>query len=215
MTNQPSALFPHIAEFVKARFTEFEQISDDRRQQLSELADFVRTKAQQSQVALLTFICTHNSRRSHLSQIWAKVAAHTMGLPGVQTYSGGTEATAMNERVVASLRRAGFEITADADDSANPKYQVRYSTEAEPLVCFSKVYDQPPNPAANYCAVMTCSSADDACPLVPGCELRLPIRYNDPKEADDSPLEAAVYDERSQQICREMLFAMKLAQNPA
>ncbi len=202
------ALFPAITQFIEARKSEFRQIADSRKEELASLAEYVRGSLQDSGVAKLTFICTHNSRRSHLSQIWAKVTADACGLSGVQTFSGGTEATAMNPRVVDSLRRTGFLIDADDSNDENPLYRVKYSDDVGPLECFSKVYDQPPNPTAGYCAVMTCSSADDACPIVPGCKLRLPIRYEDPKVADDSPDESSVYDERSRQICREMLFSM-------
>jgi arsenate reductase len=200
--------FPELARFIAARESEFAQIPESRQDELSQLAEYVRGSLQACGVAKLTFICTHNSRRSHLSQIWAKVAADACGLTGVQTFSGGTEATAMNPRVVDSLRRSGLLVDADDPTADNPLYRVSYSHTADPLVCFSKVYDQSPNPASNYCAIMTCSSADDACPIVPGCELRLPIRYEDPKVADDSPAESSVYDDRSRQICREMLFAM-------
>ena len=115
----------------------------------------------------------------------------------------------MNSRVVDSLRRTGFSIdTSDSEQSApeNPRYAVAYAIERDPLVCFSKVYDEKPNPTADFCAIMTCSSADEACPIVPGCDLRLPIRYQDPKASDGTPEESAVYDERSEQICREMLY---------
>lgn len=201
-------LFPALARFVEARKSEFQQIPDARKEELARLAAYVRNRVHDSAVAKLTFICTHNSRRSHLCQIWAKVVADARGLSSVQTFSGGTEATAMNPRVVDSLRRTGFLVDADDPDADNPIYRVRYSDDAGPLECFSKLYDQPPNPTSGYCAIMTCSSADDACPIVPGCELRLPIRYEDPKVADDSPEESSVYDGRSRQICREMLFAM-------
>jgi arsenate reductase len=62
----------------------------------------------------------------------------------------------------------------------------------------------------HYCAVMTCSQADDACPLVMGSDLRMPIRYEDPKVADDTESEAQRYDERSAQICSETLYMMSL-----
>ncbi len=201
--------FPAIAEFLAARRAEFDRIPAERRAELERLAEFVRSGS--SAGARLTFICTHNSRRSHLSQIWAKIAADSLGLTGVETFSGGTEATAMNPRVVASLRRTGLRIEAPDAAATNPRYAVTYSDTAPPLVCFSKVYDSPPNPTSGYAAIMTCSSADQACPIVPGCSLRLPIRYDDPKAADDSPDEAAVYDERSRQIAREMLYAMNRA----
>lgn len=202
----PIRLFPAVAEFLETRRGEFDRIPSARRAELETLADHVRGRSRDG--VRLTFICTHNSRRSHLSQIWAKIAADRLRVSNVETFSGGTEATAMNPRVVASLRRAGLRIEAPDEASSNPHYAVSYSDDVPPLICFSKVYDSPPNPTSGYAAIMTCSSADQACPIVPGCELRLPIRYEDPKIADDSPDEAAVYDERSAQIAREMLYAM-------
>ena len=149
-----------------------------------------------------------NSRRSHLSQIWAQVAAEYFGISNVETFSGGTEATAFNPRAVAAMQRCGLKITTTNADTSNPHYEVRTHDEVKAQVCFSKVYDAPPNPTKGYCAIMTCSQADDACPLVMGCDLRMPIRYEDPKIADDTDQEASLYDERSRQICREMLFMM-------
>ncbi|MCC9600432.1 protein-tyrosine-phosphatase [Stieleria sp. JC731] len=201
--------FTSIDQWITERASELDQIPSTRRQELSQLAGYIRKNLEANGTAKLTFICTHNSRRSHFSQIWAKVIADYCGHFGVQTFSGGTEATAMNERVVDSLRRSGFVIEADDVSVSNPIYRVSYSDQSVPLQCFSKVYDQTPNPQSGYAAVMTCSSADDACPIVPGCELRLPIRYEDPKVADGTEQEAAVYDERSKQISREMLAVMK------
>ena len=57
---------------------------------------------------------------------------------------------------------------------------------------------------------MTCSDADENCPFIPGAEMRLPLTYEDPKEADDKPEERAVYDERVRQIGREIFYAMQL-----
>ncbi|MCA9192032.1 MAG: protein-tyrosine-phosphatase [Planctomycetales bacterium] len=204
--SQKTVLFPNLVDFLAAREAEQELIPTWRKAELKPLADYVRENLG---AAKLTFICTHNSRRSHFSQIWAKVAAEACGIQGVETYSGGTEATAMNPRVVDSLQRSGFRIAIDGPMTENPRYNVYYAETALPIVCFSKRFDQPPNPTGGYCAIMTCSSADNACPIVSGCDLRLPIRYEDPKEADGTPHESAVYDERSRQICREMLFAMR------
>ena len=84
-------------------------------------------------------------------------------------------------------------------------------SESEPaLICYSKVFNQAPNPASDYCAIMTCSHADQNCPVAIGCDLRLAIRYEDPKVSDDTPQESATYDERCAQIAREMLYAMSM-----
>lgn len=53
---------------------------------------------------------------------------------------------------------------------------------------------------------MTCSHADENCPFIPGAETRIPVRYEDPKEFDDTEMESEKYDERSKQIASEMFF---------
>src|SRR5439155_17018122 len=132
-----------------------------------------RGRVKAEQIARLTFICTHNSRRSQLAQIWAKAAAEFYGVRGVDTFSGGTEATAFNPRAVNTLKRAGFHISvAESEPSDNPRYRVRFSDGAQPMECFSKVYSHAPNPKTDFAAVLTCSQADADCPLVAGASLR-------------------------------------------
>lgn len=197
-----------VSEFVTARVNEFAQIEPERRAELESLAGYVRKRLDADQPVKLTFVCTHNSRRSHLSQLWAAVAATHYGLEGIATFSGGTEATAMNPRTVDALRRAGLTIDADDPTATNPRYRVQFGEPETDQTCFSKVYDESPNPTSGYAAVMTCSHADEHCPLVRGCDFRIAIRYDDPKAADGTPEEAATYDERSRQIAREMLYLM-------
>ncbi len=89
---------------------EFGLIPAERKRTLGELTDFVERTAAGGQPVYLNFICTHNSRRSHLSQIWAQTAAYYYGVSDVFCYSGGTEATAFNPRAVKAMREAGFSI---------------------------------------------------------------------------------------------------------
>jgi len=202
-----SPLNPSLQKYVAARATEFDQIPAERKTQLAQLANYVDSRLKSQQPARLTFICTHNSRRSHLAQIWAKTAATHFGLPGVETFSGGTEVSAFNPWAIAALRRAGFDISdPQPPPTSNPHYHVRYQSNAPPLECFSKVYNDAANPQRDFCAVMVCSTADKACPLVEGASLRIAIPYDDPKAFDDTPAETQKYDERSQQIAREMLY---------
>lgn len=203
-----ASLYPELLRYLRDRESDFDRILANRKADLSKLVEYLRGRISKSEGAKLTFICTHNSRRSHLSQLWAHVAAEYYGLQGVETFSGGTEATAFNPRAVAAMQRCGLKIVADDTNASNPRYCVFTSETSTPQICFSKVYDAPPNPNQDYCAVMTCSQADEACPLVMGCELRLAIRYEDPKVADDTQFEALRYDERCAQICSEMLYVM-------
>ncbi len=207
-----NALYPELQSYVTSRLKEASLISEERKAELHQLSDYVKQCRQQNRPARLTFVCTHNSRRSHLTQIWAQVGASVFGLDHVQTFSGGTEVTACNPRTVAALQRAGLVITTPDASVSNPQHSVSWSSNSAPLVCFSKVFNQSPNPVSDYCAIMTCSHADQHCPVAIGCDLRLAIRYEDPKVSDDTPQEAATYDERCRQIAREMLFAMSMDQ---
>ncbi|MEO0734077.1 MAG: protein-tyrosine-phosphatase [Bacteroidota bacterium] len=200
--------YQKIADLVAQLQAEADHITPTRKAQLAKLAAYVASDP----AAQLNFICTHNSRRSHLGQIWAAVAAAHYDLEDVRTFSGGTEATAFNPRAVAALERAGFRVDNPGGD--NPRYAVHFAADQPPLVCFSKVYDDPVNPQQNFAAVMTCDHADANCPFIPGANLRLPLTYVDPKEADDTPAETARYDERLRQIGREIIYAFSLVGNP-
>ncbi|MFD2034300.1 protein-tyrosine-phosphatase [Belliella marina] len=178
-------------------------ISDERKAVLQVLIDYIQKKIDQGQEINLNYICTHNSRRSQFSQIWGKVAAAFHGID-INSYSGGVEVTAFNERAVESIKRFGFKVSKEG--VGNPKYFVLYSNDENPIVAFSKVYDDAANAPKGFAAIMTCSHADENCPFIPGAEARIPVRYEDPKAFDDTDQEAEKYDERSLQIGSEMLF---------
>ena len=178
-------------------------IPEKRLTVLEPLINYIQSKIDDGQEINLNFICTHNSRRSQFSQIWAQTAADYFGVPA-KCYSGGVEVTAFNERAVASIKRAGFKVVAEGDN--NPIYSVFHSDQHDPIKAFSKLFDDPINQADQFAAVMTCSHADENCPFIPGTEQRIAVRYEDPKAFDDSPQEAAKYDERSMQIASEMFY---------
>jgi arsenate reductase len=204
-------LYPDLAKFAEQRIAEFEEIPTDRKLVLNKLAAYVRQSVVENKPAKLTFVCTHNSRRSHFAQLWAQAAAAHYGIQNVLSYSGGTEATAFNPRSIAALERCGFRITKPENSEFNPRYAVRFQSQGEAVECFSKVYNDAPNPSSGYCAVMTCSQADKSCPVVPGCDLRIAIPFDDPKISDGTPGESAAYDKRCAQIAREMFYVMSVA----
>ena len=179
------------------------EISKDRFEILSVLINYIQSKVAEGREVHLNFICTHNSRRSQFSQIWAQTAATYYNI-AANCYSGGVEVTAFNERAVEAMRRAGFEIK--TEHATNPVYRLSFSKEANPIVAFSKLYDDPTSPTKEFSSIMTCSHADENCPFIPGTEQRIPLRYDDPKEFDDTPLETSKYDERSMQIANEMFY---------
>lgn len=201
-------MHPRLQNYVGEVVTHFADIPEERKQQLDKLALFIASKRSAGEPAKITYICTHNSRRSHMSQLWAQAAAAYYGVDGVEAFSGGTQATAFNPRAVAAMRRAGFEIAADPPSTDNPRYRVSYASDGPTFEVFSKRYDDVPNPSSNFAAVMTCSQADQNCPIVTGAVLRISLPYEDPKASDGTPHEAETYDERAQQIATEMFYLL-------
>lgn len=180
-------------------------ITDDRKQVLQPLIGYIQEKVNQSETIRLNFICTHNSRRSHLSQIWAQTMAHYYNIPQVFCYSGGTQATAMFPKVAETLTKQGFTINKLAQQG-NPVYAIKYDNNEAALICFSKEFDHNFNPKSKFGAIMTCDSADEACPTVFGADGRFPIKYEDPKAFDNTDLMDEKYEERSLQIASDLNY---------
>ena len=196
-----------LSKYVKERQAEMQSIPADRKTEIEKLANYVRAQIEAKQTVNLVFICTHNSRRSQMSQIWASVAIATYQLDGkINTFSGGTETTAFNPRAIAALERAGLSI--EKPEGKNPHYLIRYNEKSPAIECFSKVYKDPFNPQTNFAAVMNCSDADKNCPNVVGASFRTAIKYDDPKLSDGTPEEQQTYDARCKQIANEMFYLM-------
>lgn len=208
--NTKSYMFPKLSSTIH-KATE-RNVPEERKEILQDLIDYIQRKIDHGKVANLNFICTHNSRRSQFSQIWAQTAADYYRVPA-QCRSGGIEVTAFNERAVASIQRSGFRVTAEG--LTNPGYAVCYSDDHKPIMAFSKLFDDPSNKAEQFAAIMTCSHADENCPFIPGAEKRISVRYDDPKEFDDTPKETQMYDERSLQIASEMFYVFSKIFRPS
>ena len=180
-------------------------ISDERKTILQPLIDFIQQKTKNEEVINLNFICTHNSRRSHLSQVWAQVVANYFEVKNVFCYSAGTEATALFPVAAKTLENTGFEVHTLSTGN-NPVYSIKYANNSHPVICFSKTITSEFNPTSEFAAIMTCSSADKDCPYISGAEKRIPITYEDPKAFDNAPQQLEKYNERSLQIATEMKY---------
>lgn len=194
-------MYPNLFNVI-ASFSS-QSISDQRKEVLLPFVNYIQEKIQAGEAVRLHFICTHNSRRSHLSQIWAQTMAYHVGLKNVSCYSGGTEATAIFPKVLETLATQGFQVL-KLSENDNPVVAVKFADNENPILCFSKTYDHPFNPSTQFGAVMTCNNADEGCPIVIGAEARFPIKYDDPKAYDGTPLQTEKYAERSLDIAQEM-----------
>ena len=216
--NTPNhALYPNLEAYCESLPSTFDAISPERKIVLEKITHFISRKHHNEELVKLVYICTHNSRRSHFGQVWAKVASIFYGLEGVETFSGGTEATAFHVNAVAALRRCGLALikTNSRDNltngTANPAYLMAFSDEKPPEFVFSKVYDEDTNPQSGFAAIMVCSQADEACPFVTGAETRISLPYTDPKAFDSTPEEAAEYDKTCRLIALETFYCFQQA----
>ncbi len=187
-------------------------ISSERKEILQPLIDYIQSKIDANQDIKLNFICTHNSRRSHLSQIWAQTMAFHYGIKNVECFSGGTEATALFPKVAETLLNQGFSVE-KLSSEPNPVYSVKFADNEHPVIGFSKVFDAEFNPKSGFAAIMTCSQADEGCPFIAGAEKRFPIRYDDPKIYDATDLQTKKYSERSIEIATEMKYVFSQIKN--
>lgn len=196
-------LFDQLKKYIDS--LEVATISEERKQLLQPLVEYIQGKIKEEQPILLNFICTHNSRRSHLAQVWAKAMSLYYKVEKVECFSGGTAITALYPMVVEVLKSSGFDISI-LEESKNPHYKIQFASEDNFLISYSKLHDDKVNPSENFAAIMTCSQADEACPLIFGAEKRIPITYEDPKISDGTPEEKEHYTVRSTQIATEMKY---------
>ena len=198
-----TTLFTEIENIIGS--LNIDNVTNERRKILKPLIDFIQSKAATNKEIRINFICTHNSRRSHLSQVWSQTMAHYFDIKNVFCYSGGTEATALFPMAAETLRNSGFQIKTISKNE-NPVYSIKYADNEHPVIGFSKKLDDDFNPKSEFAAIMTCDSANEACPFVPGAEIRIPITFKDPKAFDNTPQQAEKYKERSLQIATELFY---------
>ena len=196
-------MFPELSRTIIA--IEKGSIPSERKRVLQPLVDFIQQKIKIKEAVNLNFICTHNSRRSHLAQVWAQIAAIHYNVMNVYCYSGGTEETALFPMLVEVLSSQGLSVLKITEDT-NPVYVLKYSENSMPIIGFSKRYNHLFNPISDFAAVMTCSQADENCPFVSGAEKRIAVTFEDPKESDGKDNQQEVYTTRSLEIAREMFY---------
>lgn len=201
-----SHLFQEINKYIAS--LDVDSISANRKVMLEPMIDFIRNKSSANEDIRIQFICTHNSRRSHFTQIWAQTMASYFGINRIFSYSGGTECTSLFLKVAETIKNIGFDVNVISPGS-NPVYSINYTDNTHPVIGFSKTIDNHFNPTSAFLAVMTCSQADEACPFVAGAEQRISLPFDDPKIFDDTNQQDEKYNECSRQIATEMYFVFK------
>ena len=180
-------------------------INPDRLELLQALINYIQSKISSNQDIRLNFICTHNSRRSHLCQVWAQTLSSYYNIKNVFFYSGGTEITSLFPAVNNALINSGFKIesTSLTDNSV---YSIKFSDVEPPILGFSKLYNDNFNPSSKFAAILTCTSADKGCPFIKGADVRISIPFEDPKLFDGTPQQDDKYLQRSLHIATELKY---------
>jgi len=205
-------MFPKIDLLLKELLNNFDSISYERKLVLKKLGNYINAKIDIDEEINLVYICTHNSRRSHFGQIAAAIAADFYGIKNIKCYSGGTQITTFNHIAIRALQNLGCIINTTNIESNNPVYEVAYSA-SKFEICYSKLYNDTTNPKLNFVAIITCSDAEQNCPLINGADCIIGTTYKDPKEADNTPLANQTYKNRFKQIATETLYAFSLINN--
>ena len=179
-------------------------ISDERKTLLLKISDAIAKEHTLNKEVNLNFICTHNSRRSQLGQVWSFYAAHYFKL-NINAFSGGTEVTAFYRNTVKTLQKVGFEFQLIDFSHQNPTYQISFKGTKKAVLGFSKFYSDPLNKEP-FMAITTCNNADINCPFIPTASHRFHLPFVDPKHSDGLDTQEETYLQTSQQIAGEIYF---------
>jgi arsenate reductase (thioredoxin) len=182
------------------------KISQPRKEQLRNIATIIREHQIKYDYTNVMFVCTHNSRRSHLAQLLFLFAASHYRLENISVFSSGTEATRIHQNAMASLSRMGYTYEIIKDDAQNPHFLFNHKDDINKHEIFSKTYDDPSIPREKLIAIMVCDDAYENCPYIPGADARVSLSYIDPKRADGTNECEQVYDATRDQILEEMMF---------
>ena len=79
-----------LKEYINNIIISLEDNLKVRTSSLMSVSKYIRKKSINKNKVNLVFICTHNSRRSQLAQVWSYVASKYYKLDNIMTFSGGT-----------------------------------------------------------------------------------------------------------------------------
>jgi arsenate reductase len=179
-------------------------ITEDRKIVLSNIVAAIAQEYSENKTVNLNFICTHNSRRSQLGQVWSFFAATYFNL-NINAFSGGTEVTAFYKNTVKTLQKVGFEFQLTDFSHQNPTYQISFNGTENTTLGFSKLYSNPIN-TEPFMAITTCNNADTNCPFIPTASHRFHLPFIDPKHSDGTTEQEDTYLQTSIQIAGEVYF---------
>jgi len=197
-----------LKEYIKTILKNIDKgVGKNRKDKLIELAQVIKRNHEQKNTVKIIFICTHNSRRSQFSQVWAHVSSLYFKLNFIKPFSGGTEIDTVNLNVIKSLISSGLKI--EKTHKGKAVYLLKSFKKDKGINLYSKVYDSKLNPSKYFIAIMTCSDADQMCPVIKGADKKVFLPYPDPRTSDQTGLEKKIYGKINAVIAKEMFYLMK------
>lgn len=184
------------------------ELTDERKELLISIASYIAAELKEKKIVNLNFICTHNSRRSQLAQVWAHYAVNYYKLQNINSISGGTEVTAFYSNTVKTLQEVGFTFHIKDFSHQNPIYEINADGFKTPILGFSKRYDDALNQKP-FIAITTCNHADENCPFIPEAIQRFHLPFIDPKASDNKSNALEEYKNTSKHIAGELSFVFK------
>ncbi len=184
------------------------QISSERKALLHKIAIKIAEKHHSSKKVNLNFICTHNSRRSQLAQVWSFFAIDYFKLKNIDVFSGGTAVTAFYRNTVKTLQNTGFHFDIEDFSHQNPTYRISFKESKKSILGFSKLFDNTHNKKP-YIAITTCNHADENCPFIPDALHRFHLPFVDPKFSDKTATAENIYQKTNKQVAKEMYVIFK------
>lgn len=190
--------------FFKKALTDL-QIDKQRTKTLLSIAQFIKSELEKSKAVNLNFICSQNSRRSQLAQVWCSYAIEYYNLKGIQSFSGGTNVSSFYRNTVKTLQQVGFKFQIIEFSHQNPHYLISCKDCVQPVIGFSKLYDNEYNKKP-FTAITLCENTEIDCPIISGAVKRFYVPFISPKIYDSTLYQAEKYLELNKNIAGEIHF---------
>ena len=193
-----TALIKKLDRYSSTVSQEFDQISANRKEQLTSLADMIISANLKDGNSFLVFTDETNSGVSHIAQAFLQASIAKRGLSKVNIFSAGNTESAIDKQAIALLKSAGFAIECNTNFKKNPRYLLNYSWSENRIMLFSKKMNNFQIPASNLIVVsLDGNSVSDS----PAISKRQSISYG------------SVNETTLKEIAREMTFIAEKVQN--
>ena len=181
----------------------FKNIPSSRLQRLDEIVLEINEIFNNKKNLNFLFVCTHNSRRSQFANVWAEIAATFYNLNSIKSYSCGTEKSIVSKNTIEALEDLGLKI--HNHPNINNAFHAFYGKELF-IDVFSKKYSDSSISKENTIAIMTCTDADQNCPIIPYAKNRISLNFKDPKRFDNTSYFRMEYQKTAKEIATEIFY---------